>query len=93
MTKKQFDFLKFISSSSTVSDVNDRFGDTQHDPEINDDDFQKYFLRHEDVVYITVEGKDAVEQRITENFRWRIPIVISLVALTISVVSIVLQYL
>lgn len=92
MTRKQYSFLRFISPGADVSKVERRFRNVYKDPDINDMDFQKYFYRHNGKVYISVLGKDIIEARYTGNLRWWFSIILSVLALCVSIVSIALQY-
>lgn len=94
MTVKQYKFLKLISRRGvSASKVEKRFKNYRNDPELCDPRFQSLFYSRDNMFYISVEGKRAFENRRTENFRFRFPVFISVVALILSVVSIALQYL
>lgn len=93
MTNKQYRFLKSLSLSGvSVSKVERKFRNCSSDPLLTDPDFQKYFYRRNEQYFISATGKDIVEARFSGNIRWIISIVISVLALVISIVSIVLQY-
>lgn len=94
LTNKQYRFLKLLYSGSVSrSELERKFPGYAHDPDLLDGAFQNYFYRSGDNFYISVSGKTLFENRQREDFRFRIPCIISAIALGVSIFSIVAQIL
>ena len=94
LTIKQYRFLKFLYSGSVSRpELEKKFPGCSHDSDLLDSDFQNYFYCSDDIFYISVSGKSLFEDRRRENFRFRFPCVISVIALAVSIFSVVAQIL
>lgn len=93
MTLKQYKFLKMIYRHGVShSRIEKHFPAYRNDPELCDSSFQTLFYSRDGMFFISVQGKESYEKRRIENFRFRFPVFISLLAFALSVFSIVLQY-
>ena len=94
MTLKQYKFLKLLSRyDMSASELEKHFGDFANDQELADPAFHSFFYRRDDRFCINAEGIKIFQQKREENFRFLIPVVISVIALVLSIISICLQYL
>ena len=94
MTFKQYKLLKLLSRRyMSKSELERHFKNFMKEQEFFDPAFQSFFCRRGDVFHLTVEGMKAFQKKREEDLRFRIPVVISVAALVLSIVSICLQYL
>lgn len=94
MTSKQYKFLKLIyRHGASTSKIQKHFPDYLNEPDFFDSFFQQFFYSQDGMFYITTFGKIAYETRYTSTFRFYIPVILSVVALFLSIISICLQYL
>lgn len=93
MTNVQYKFLKLLyRRGASRSDIQKHFPDYKTNSDLTESAFQGGFYRKGDMFYLTIVGKRAFEARKRDNFRFRFPLSISLVALVLSIISIFLQY-
>ena len=93
MTNVQYKFLKLLyHHGASRAVIQKHFPDYKINPDLNESAFQCEFYRDGDVFYLTTFGKMAFESRKRDNFRFRFPLLISLIALVLSIISIFLQY-
>ena len=94
LTNKQYKFLKLLySGGAPRSKVAKRFPGYAQDLEFLDSAFQNCFYCSGDNFCISVSGKSLFENRQREELRFRIPCIISAIALAVSIFSIVAQIL
>lgn len=93
LTNKQYRFLMLLYSGSVPrSKVAKRFPGYTQDLEFLDSAFQNCFYCSGDNFCISVSGKSLFEDRRRKNFRFRFPVIISILAIILSIISIALQY-
>lgn len=92
MTLKQYKFLKMIYRRGVShSRIEKHFPAYRKDPELCDSSFQTLFYSRDGMFFISVQGKMAYEERRREDFRYRIPLILSVVAIIVSALAIVLS--
>lgn len=95
LTSKQYSFLKFLYGRKVSrADIVKHFKGCENDSELTDSPFNEFFyLDSADNFTLTVKGKAIFEARRRNNIRFRLPLVISIAAIVISIFSVVAQIL
>lgn len=95
LTGKQYSFLKFLYERKVPrADVIKHFKGCENDSDLTDSPFNELFYCDcEDNFILTVKGKATFEARRRNNIRFRLPLIISIAAIVISIFSVVVQIL
>lgn len=95
LTNKQYSFLKFLYGRKVSrADIVKCFNGCENDSELTDSRFNElFYLDSADNFTLTVKGKAIFEARRRNNIRFRLPLIISIAAIVISIFSVVAQIL
>lgn len=95
LTSKQYSFFKFLYGRKVSrTDIVKHFKGCENDSELTDGPFNElFYLDSADNFTLTVKGKAIFEARRRNNIRFRLPLIISIAAIIISIFSVVAQIL
>ena len=93
MNNTQYKFLKLLyKHGATEADVQNHFPKCKTNTSLTDSSFQKLFFCKDGRFRLTPLGEEMYEYRRRDSFRFWLPIVISVIALILSIYSIYLQH-
>lgn len=93
MNNTQYKFLKLLyKHGATVADIQNHFPEYKTNTSLTDSSFQKLFFCKDGRFRLTPLGEEMYEYRRRDSFRFWLPIVISVIALILSIYSIYLQH-
>ena len=93
MNNTQYKFLKLLyKRGATAADIQNHFPEYKTDSSLTDSSFQKLFFCKDSRFCLTPLGEEMYECRRRDSFRFWLPIVISVIALALSIYSIYLQH-
>lgn len=93
MNNTQYKFLKLLyKHGATAADVQNHFPEYKTNTSLTDSSFQKLFFCKDGCFRLTPLGEEMYEYRRRDSFRFWLPIVISVIALILSIYSIYLQH-
>ena len=93
MNNTQYKFLKLLyKRGATAADIQNHFPEYKTDSSLTDSSFQKLFFCRDGCFRLTPLGEEMYECRRRDGSRFCLTIVISVIALALSIYSIYLQH-